>query len=50
MCTLSGSGSTIFSMFYSDDVEIVKEKLINQLPSNYKIIISKFNNKGIEHL
>jgi homoserine kinase len=50
MCTLSGSGSTIFSMFYSDDINYVKEKIKENLPNDLKIISCSFDNVGIKQI
>lgn len=50
MCTLSGSGSTIFSMFYTDDLKDIKQKIYNQFPRNIRIASCGFDNKGIRQI
>ncbi|MGM0622784.1 MAG: homoserine kinase [Campylobacterota bacterium] len=46
MSTLSGSGSTFFSMTYEDDAKKVSEKLSQKFP-NFKVLIQDFDNDGV---
>jgi homoserine kinase len=50
MCTLSGSGSTIFSMFYTKDIEYITKKIKYYFPKNLKIISCGFDNQGIRKI
>ena len=47
MTTLSGSGSTMFSLFYRDDAKKVIDKLKKNFPY-YKVVMLDFDNKGYE--
>lgn len=46
MSTLSGSGSTFFSMTYEDDAKKVADKLQEKFP-NFKVIVKDFDNDGV---
>ena len=50
MVTLSGSGSTMFSIFHANDVKYIKQKLYKLFPEPTKVLICKFNNDGIKRL
>ncbi|VAY88095.1 Homoserine kinase [hydrothermal vent metagenome] len=50
MTTLSGSGSTIFSMFYSEDIERVKQSICNSFSRDFRVITSGFDNTGISQI
>lgn len=47
MATLSGSGSTMFSLFYREDAKKVIDKLKDNFPY-YKVLMMDFDNKGYE--
>lgn len=47
MATLSGSGSTMFSIFYRDDAQKACKQLRENFPY-YKVLILEFNNKGYD--
>jgi len=46
MSTLSGSGSTFFSMTYEDDAQNVAKKLQEKFP-NFKVVVKDFDNDGV---
>ncbi len=47
MSTLSGSGSTFFSLCYAKDVKKIESALKNKF-SHFKVIVSDFDNTGIK--
>ena len=47
MTTLSGSGSTIFSAFYTQDIKFIKQKVYNSFDSDYRVVFCDFDNEGI---
>ncbi|MGM0518849.1 MAG: homoserine kinase [Campylobacterota bacterium] len=47
MSTLSGSGSTLFSICFADDVKRL-EKALKQKFSHFRVIISDFDNIGVK--
>ncbi|MBS9782589.1 MAG: homoserine kinase [Arcobacter sp.] len=47
MSTLSGSGSTFFSMAYSDDVQKIETILKNKFP-HFRVLVCDFDNNGIK--
>jgi len=47
MSTLSGSGSTMFSLFYRDDADKALKNLNNIFP-DYKVLMIDFDNKGYD--
>ena len=46
MSTLSGSGSTFFSMTYEDDAMHVAQKLQERFP-NFTVLVKEFDNDGV---
>ncbi len=46
MSTLSGSGSTLFSMCYAEDAKKIETKLREKFP-HFKVFISGFDNYGV---
>ncbi len=46
MSTLSGSGSTFFSMTYEDDAKKVATKLQERFP-NFRVLVRDFDNDGV---
>jgi homoserine kinase len=49
MSTLSGSGSSTFSIFYKDDA-IKYSTLLQKKYPNYKVLCCNFNNSGVAYL
>ena len=47
MSTLSGSGSTLFSVCFSDDVKRIEKALKHKFP-HFKVLVSDFDNTGIK--
>jgi len=46
MSTLSGSGSTFFSMTYEDDAQNVAQKLQEKFPK-FRVVVKDFDNDGV---
>lgn len=47
MSTLSGSGSTFFSMAYYSDAKKIEKELRSKFP-HFKVFITSFNNQGVK--
>ncbi len=47
MSTLSGSGSTLFSIAHKDDIAKVEKALSNKF-SHFKVLVSHFDNNGVK--
>ncbi len=47
MSTLSGSGSTFFSICYADDVKNIENILRNKF-SHFRVVVSDFDNNGVK--
>ena len=46
MSTLSGSGSTLFSMSYADDSKNLEKNLKLKFP-HFKVFVADFDNTGV---
>ena len=46
MSTLSGSGSTFFSLVYDDDSEMIANKFIQKFP-DFVVKVLDFDNNGL---
>ncbi|MCG3716179.1 homoserine kinase, partial [Aliarcobacter butzleri] len=47
MSTLSGSGSTLFSMAYTDDSRNLEKALKNKFP-HFRVFVVDFDNTGVK--